>query len=72
MLLLAYQNGKVVPVSLISNATVVKLSYKGQYLCYYNRMAGFNGYDIYKYSNGKLKKVLSLNYDKKWKTDNHL
>lgn len=63
VLLLAYQNGKIVPVSLINTATVVKLSCKGQYLCYYNRMAGFNGYDIYMYSEGKLKKILSLNYD---------
>lgn len=63
VLILAYQNGKVVPISLISTATVVRLSCKGQYLCYYNRMAGFNGYDIYKYSNGNLKKILSLNYD---------
>ena len=63
VLLLSYQNGKVVPVGLIAPATVVELSCKGEYLCYYKRMAGFNGHDIYKFSNGKLKKVVSLNYD---------
>ena len=63
VMLLSYQNGKVVPLGLIETATGVKLSCKGSYLCYYHRTAGSNGYDIYKFSKGKLKRILSLGDD---------
>lgn len=60
LLILTYNNNKILPLININSAGGGYLTYKGKYICHYHRIADYDWYDIYELKSGNLKLIGNL------------